>query len=325
VSPIPMRRVLTMAIVIACSVLLSPHIGAMPSGDKLIVLTRDSVRPGDTVTVAWGSSEAGGPVPNYRAILKDPSGVRRSSSPSFFLSDSSLRVAIVPISSTCPTGVATVLLEGKGGALLAEEPLEVATRVFVEEDIPLDEENTALRTLDSPRKTAESALLWELITTFDQGAQLATGAFTLPVDSKRRTSFFGDRRTYLYADGSTDFTLHNGIDFGVPRGTPVRACAAGKVVFAGDREVTGGSIIIEHLPLVFSLYYHLDSVGLTEGASVTQGQIIGASGATGLATGPHLHWELRVCGVAVDPDAMRLAYPLDKALILGKIASKYGR
>jgi len=325
VNPFPMRRVLTVTLLMVGAFVLSPRIGAMPSGDNLIVLTRDSIRPGDTVTVAWGASQAGDPVPDYRAILRDPSGVRRSSSPSFILPDSSLRVAIVPLPSTCPTGVATILLEGKGGVLLAEEPLEIQERVFVEEDIPLDEGNTALRTVDSPRKTAESALLWRRITTFDQDALLATDLFTLPVDSKRRTSFFGDRRTYQYSDGSTDFSLHNGIDFGVPRGTPVRACAAGKVVFAGDREVTGGSIIIEHLPLVFSLYYHLDSVGVTEGAMVTKGQIIGKSGATGLATGPHLHWELRVCGEAVDPDAMRLAYPLDKVLILGKIASKYGR
>ena len=61
-------------------------------------------------------------------------------------------------------------------------------------------------------------------------------------------------------------------------------------------------MVIEHLPGVFSLYYHLQDIEVKEGQRLFQGQRIGTVGMTGLATGPHLHWELRVSGVAVEPD-----------------------
>jgi murein DD-endopeptidase MepM/ murein hydrolase activator NlpD len=71
---------------------------------------------------------------------------------------------------------------------------------------------------------------------------------------------------------------------------------------ARDRIVTGNTVVIEHLPGVFSLYYHLDSIGVDEGDVVEQGERIGTVGMTGLATGPHLHWEIRVGGVPVAPE-----------------------
>ena len=71
---------------------------------------------------------------------------------------------------------------------------------------------------------------------------------------------------------------------------------------AENRISTGWSIVIEHLPGVYSLYYHMDSLTVEKGDMVKQGTLIGYSGATGLATGPHLHWEVRVNGNAVNPD-----------------------
>jgi len=70
---------------------------------------------------------------------------------------------------------------------------------------------------------------------------------------------------------------------------------------AEDRILTGLTIIIEHLPGVFSLYYHLDRLDVVPGDAVVAGDAIGTVGSTGLSTGPHLHWELRVAGAAVDP------------------------
>ena len=71
---------------------------------------------------------------------------------------------------------------------------------------------------------------------------------------------------------------------------------------AEDRIITGLSVVLEHLPGVFSLYYHLDSMDVSEGDLVSTGTTLGTVGSTGLSTGPHLHWELRVSGVAVDPN-----------------------
>ena len=127
-------------------------------------------------------------------------------------------------------------------------------------------------------------------------------AFMLPVASKRKTSTFGDRRVFEYTDKKTSTTLHYGIDYGVPTGTLVQSCADGKVVMAENRISTGWSVVVEHLPGLYSLYYHLDSLAVKEGQYVKQGEKIGLSGATGLATGPHLHWEVRLNMGAVNPE-----------------------
>ena len=71
---------------------------------------------------------------------------------------------------------------------------------------------------------------------------------------------------------------------------------------AENRITTGYSIVIEHLPGLYSLYYHLSEMKVQEGDYVKQGQLIGKSGSTGLATGPHLHWEIRLNGTAVRPE-----------------------
>jgi murein DD-endopeptidase MepM/ murein hydrolase activator NlpD len=78
---------------------------------------------------------------------------------------------------------------------------------------------------------------------------------------------------------------------------------------AKHRLLTGFSIVIEHLPGVYSLYYHLDKIDVKEGQMAGAGQKIGESGFTGLATGPHLHWEVRVAGNAVEPKTLT-AFPL---------------
>jgi murein DD-endopeptidase MepM/ murein hydrolase activator NlpD len=122
-----------------------------------------------------------------------------------------------------------------------------------------------------------------------------------PIESERRTSEFGDRRTFLYTDGNEGGSIHHGIDFGAPTGTPVTAPGAGRVVMAKSRVITGNTVVIEHLPGVFSLYYHLDTIDVTEDAMVRTGTPLGTVGSTGLSTGPHLHWELRISAVPVDP------------------------
>lgn len=96
--------------------------------------------------------------------------------------------------------------------------------------------------------------------------------------------------------------MHNGIDYGVPEGTEVSSCAQGKVVMAENRISTGLSIVIEHLPGLYSVYYHLSSLNVKEGQIVKQGELIGLSGKTGLATGPHLHWEVRLNALPVSPE-----------------------
>jgi murein DD-endopeptidase MepM/ murein hydrolase activator NlpD len=229
-----------------------------------------------------------------------------------------LKAAILAIPSTASPGAALVRVENASGAALAEISLTIAGRDFAAEEIPLNQANTNLRTLPDPQKTAESEYLTAIL--YRTGNELHTlGPFIPPVASTRRTSFFGDRRVYRYANGSSDTSIHAGVDYGVPTGTAVKACAAGRVVLARPRIVTGNSVVLEHLPGVYSLYYHLDKILVQEGALISAETVLGESGSTGLATGPHLHWEIRVSGENTDPDAFTARPILDKGALLGKM------
>src|SRR5690606_12469092 len=100
-----------------------------------------------------------------------------------------------------------------------------------------------------------------------------------------------------------------GTDFAAPSGTPVRASGNGVVDFAGQQRGYGNVVILEHRNGVQTLYAHLRGFasGLKKGDKIDQGEIIGFVGATGWATGPHLHYEFMVNGQQMDP--MTVAMP----------------
>ena len=112
------------------------------------------------------------------------------------------------------------------------------------------------------------------------------------------TSEFGLLRSYNGAD-PTDF--HSGLDFAGALGTEVFAGNAGVVAWTGETERRGRGVIIDHGGGVFTSYWHLANVATEPGTAVAAGALIGRIGNTGLSTGAHLHWELTVYGVPVDP------------------------
>jgi murein DD-endopeptidase MepM/ murein hydrolase activator NlpD len=193
---------------------------------------------------------------------------------------------------------------GPFGQKIAEAGFKVTDRSFAREDIWLDSALSNLRIDPDPRKTEQAVRYRALLAGRNPAAGQAETLFVRPVDTERRTSLFGTRRRYLYADGGVDVTTHWGIDYGCPTGTPVLAALSGRVVMAEDRIVTGKTIVIEHFPAVFTIYMHLETMVVVQDATVGRGETIGTVGATGLATGPHLHWELRVAEVACDPEAL---------------------
>ena len=98
-----------------------------------------------------------------------------------------------------------------------------------------------------------------------------------------------------------EMRAHKGVDYGAPTGTPVRVVGDGQVEFAGWQNGYGNIIIIRHNASQTTVYAHLSRIDVRKGSRVEQGQRIGAVGATGIATGPHLHFEFRENGVFKDP------------------------
>ena len=125
------------------------------------------------------------------------------------------------------------------------------------------------------------------------------GPFLRPIDPQyATTSPFGTRRTYSVSDIGN---FHAGQDFGAPEGALVTAPAAGIVVLAEPQVVRGNAVILDHGRGIFTGYWHLSELKVEPGQTVAAGDVLGLVGNTGLSTGAHLHWELRVNGVAVDP------------------------
>jgi murein DD-endopeptidase MepM/ murein hydrolase activator NlpD len=97
---------------------------------------------------------------------------------------------------------------------------------------------------------------------------------------------------------------HGGSDYAAPRGTPVVAANDGRVALTGDFFFPGRLVVLDHGVGVYTLYFHLDQVTVGPAARVGRGQPIGTVGATGRATGPHLHFGAHVNGARVDPDVL---------------------
>lgn len=213
-------------------------------------------------------------------------------------------ICLLPIDSMLKEGDFNLKISGNfdGKNFSKEYPLSILKKDFLSETIELNESNTAIKTNTSEKRMAQIDKLNKILFSINNDSQFAEGNFTFPVTSKRRTAFFGDRRVYAYSNGKSSTSVHNGHDYGIPTGTVISACADGKVVMAEDRISTGWSIVIEHMPGLYSLYYHMSKLEVEVGQTVKQGERLGLSGATGLATGPHLHWEVRLLGVAIDPD-----------------------
>lgn len=167
---------------------------------------------------------------------------------------------------------------------------------------------------------------------FDENGQSAKSMLMkTPVDGARISSGYGARLHPIL--GYT--RMHRGVDFAVPKGTPVMAAGSGTVAFAGVQSGYGNIVIINHGNGYSTAYGHLSrfGTGIRVGTRVQQGQVVALSGMTGMATGPHLHYEIRVNNAQVNPLTVKIAngrklsgpemkgFAAERARIEGMIAS----
>ncbi len=128
-------------------------------------------------------------------------------------------------------------------------------------------------------------------------SKLWQGRFLLPVEGEV-SSLYGTRRSY---EGGPVASYHMGVDYAAPEGTPVVAASSGRIALAEELTVRGKTVIIDHGLGVHTGYFHLSGIEVVPGQEVEGGTLIGYVGSTGLATGAHLHWEVRIGEIGVDP------------------------
>lgn len=203
--------------------------------------------------------------------------------------------ALVPVPPLTPPGPKPLVITVGDQVWRAEVSVQAGT--FPSSNIPASASQPILSATDKVR--AETTRMTELFQKVTPGGWTPRSRFTLPLDGDfPRTSPFGSRRTY---GNSTAVSAHAGEDFSAPPGTPVYAPAPGRVVLAEELFVRGNAVVLDHGNGVYTGYWHLLALDVAEGDLVTRGQLLGKVGSTGLSTGAHLHWELRIAGMAVDP------------------------
>lgn len=256
--------------------------------------------PGEVLLIRAGENENG----ITRVVLSDADGRTVSDGRVFDLDGDA--TILLGLSATVLPGEYLLKVYDGESTFLGERGFRVRSKRFREDRINLDGELTLLRTREDDLKREEALEIQAIYASFNPGSVFSPLSFVSPVhheslDYFRISSDYGDRRIFHYSNDKTSQAIHTGIDMAAGTGVSVYTAAAGRVVLARERIISGLSIVIEHLPGVYTVYFHLDSLDVTEGEMVHQDQKIGTVGMTGLATGPHLHWEIRVNGVAVDP------------------------
>jgi len=192
-------------------------------------------------------------------------------------------------------GITVQLLDSDGNVMS-----ELVTQVTV------DDMGYPVENIDLPPAVYDSldpALIQQEVAaraaTFAQftAQKLWSGTFIWPVPEVI-VSPFGIRRSY---NGGPVSSFHQGTDLAADEGVPVVASNSGRVAYVGSGPTHGNSVLIDHGDGVFSGYNHLSAFNVQVGQMVNKGDLVGLVGSTGMATGPHVHWEIIVRGVPVDP------------------------
>ncbi len=249
-----------------------------------VVIWPFPIIPGNTVSIYVENLLAG-----------RPSGTFAGQSLQFFPEGDGF-AALVGIDAFAEPGLFTLRLEGSGSRPWRpfEQPVQVEAANYSLQQIVVPEDQSAL--LDPAVRQNEDEFLHTFYRVSSEPRQWE-GVFTSPVPEAVITAPYGDARSY---NGGPVEIYHTGVDFAGSVGTPILAPAPGTVVFNDLLELRGNTVILDHGQGVFSAYFHLSETFVAVGDQIAAGQTIAAGGSTGLSTGPHLHWDLRIHGVPVN-------------------------
>jgi murein DD-endopeptidase MepM/ murein hydrolase activator NlpD len=186
-------------------------------------------------------------------------------------------------------------LDADGKSVTADYAVTVAPRAFATRKLTVDPKFVSPPPEALARIQQESEKVRAILEAVSPERHW-DGPFRLPVPGKI-ISEFGKRSVYNGQPRSP----HTGTDFAGATGTPIKAPNAGKVVLAANLYYSGNTVILDHGRGLYSYYGHLSAISTREGETLAAGDLVGKVGATGLVTGPHLHWSVRLAGTRVDP------------------------
>lgn len=244
------------------------------------------------------------PLPQHRAV---PGGValvdlgpspqrpqaRLAERPVLVFGDAQGWTAVVGIALTATPGPQSLQVHRGGESAFVS--FTVAPTRYAEQRLKVSPKQVDLSPEDLARHDRERAHQATVIATFSD-ALPATLRLLQPTPG-RRSSSFGLRRIF----NGQSRGAHSGMDIAAPTGTSVVAPAAGRVIDTGDYFLNGNTVWLDHGSGLLTLYCHLSATTVKPGDAVAAGQTIGAVGATGRATGPHLHWGVMLNRTMVDP------------------------
>ena len=194
-----------------------------------------------------------------------------------------------------PASLKIILRDSDNKTTALNTAFEVIAKNFPVQHITVDESKDTMDQQTLERHNRERAQIENMFAQ-SQPHRLWTEAFIHPLQGRMSTPF-GVKRFINEQPRSP----HSGIDIAAPTGTPVKATAAGVVSLTGEHFFAGKSLYIDHGCETFSMYFHLDTIAVQDGQTVARGDIIGQVGASGRATGPHLHWGMRMFDTPIDP------------------------
>ena len=266
---------------------------AAPGGTLSIAVSTGTPALGDPLVVEVA---ANGVVDNLVLRWKGAAWPMRETAPGRY-------EGLIGVDLDDPEGPAVVASEGflDGTRFRAEAKLTISPRKFAVQELILPKGMAEFDNATLRRIKAEAA---ELSRRFSRVTPSRWRTPFLPPVEEYNPANFGARRVI---NGDPRMP-HSAVDIRLPEGTPVRAIADGQVAFAGEQFFGGRSVVIDHGGGVFSVYYHLKEFSVAEEQEISRGDRIGSVGATGRATGPHLHFGVRVPGGRVDPTRL-LALP----------------
>ena len=274
--------------------------GALPGVVRSVDMTPERFRQGKTVVIKLGLEPD--------AALKEIKGHLGEYELHFFPSGDEMYVSLQGIHAQAEVGLEPLSLQGTlpdGTNFAHQQMVRVYSGNYPFEQISGVPMETVGRELTANEEETLTAIASP--TTARKFWQGQFGSPVPEVFSNSWLSLFGNRRSF---NGSGYFYFHSGLDFPSGLGGDIYAPAPGRVVYTGRETIHGKTTMIDHGWGIYTLYAHQSQILVEEGQRVKKGALIGEVGSTGRSSGPHLHWEVWVGGVQVDPmDWLERSYP----------------